>query len=72
MQQAIAEPDPQKRLALWSQAQQVLITDAAAIFVSYRERVRLVKPYVKNLILTGMDAGLDGELFLTKTYIVQH
>jgi hypothetical protein len=48
------------------------VDDAAAIFVSYRERVRLVKPYVKNLILTGMDAGLDGELFLTETYIVEH
>ena len=72
VQQALAEPDPQQRLALWSQAQQVLINDAAAIFVSYRERVRLVKPYVKSLILTGMDAGLDGELFLTQTYIVQH
>ena len=72
VQQAVAEPDPEKRLALWSQAQQVLVKDAAAIFVSYRERVRLVKPYVKNLILTGMDAGLDGELFLTKTYIAEH
>jgi oligopeptide transport system substrate-binding protein len=72
VQQAVAEPDPEKRLALWSQAQQLLVDDAAAIFVSYRERVRLVKPYVKNLILTGMDAGLDGELFLTETYIVEH
>jgi oligopeptide transport system substrate-binding protein len=72
VEQAIAEPDPGKRLALWSQAQQLLVNDAAAIFVSYRERVRLVKPYVKNLILTGMDAGLDGELFLTATYIAEH
>jgi len=72
VEQAIAEPDPGKRLALWSQAQQLLVNDAAAIFVSYSERVRLVKPYVKNLILTGMDAGLDGELFLTATYIAEH
>lgn len=72
VQQAVAEPDAEKRLALWSQAQQLLVKDAAAIFVSYSERVRLVKPYVKNLILTGMDAGLDGELFLADTYIVKH
>lgn len=72
IQQAIAEPDSEKRLALWSQAQQVLVDDAAAIFVSYSERLRLVKPYVRDLILSPMDWGLDGELFLIQTYIALH
>jgi oligopeptide transport system substrate-binding protein len=72
VQQAIAEPDPEERLALWDQAQQILVDDAAAIFVSYNERIILIKPYVENLILTGMDAGVDGEFFLTQTYIAQH
>lgn len=72
VQQAIAEADPEKRLALWSEAQQILVDDVAAVFVSYHERLLLVKPYVKELILSGMDAALDGELFLSSTYIVQH
>lgn len=72
VQQAIAEPDPEKRLSLWREAQRILVDDAAAVFMSYHERLLLVKPYVKNLILSGMDAALDGELFLTKTYIVEH
>ncbi|MCX6021118.1 MAG: peptide ABC transporter substrate-binding protein [Chloroflexi bacterium] len=53
---AANELDPAKRLALWIEAQKVVVEDTPVIFLIHRERFLLKKPYVKDLTTTGMTA----------------
>jgi oligopeptide transport system substrate-binding protein len=47
MRQAAIEPDPQKRVDLYAQAEQILVWDDAAIIPIYwYTRPQLTKPYV--------------------------
>jgi oligopeptide transport system substrate-binding protein len=62
--QATNELDNTKRLALWAQAQEMVVDDAPVLFMQYRERFRLVKPNVKGLKYTGMDGDVPGDMFL--------
>jgi oligopeptide transport system substrate-binding protein len=67
--QAKNELDNTKRLALWAQAQEIVVDDAPVLFMQYRERFRLVKPSVKGLKYTGMDGDVPGDMFLADVYI---
>jgi oligopeptide transport system substrate-binding protein len=69
--QALNELDNTKRLALWAQAQAMVVDDAPVLFIQYRERFRLVKPYVKGLMYTGMDGDVPGDMFFFNVSIVK-
>jgi oligopeptide transport system substrate-binding protein len=62
-EQAKYELDNTKRLALWDQAQKIVVEDQPIIFMYIRERFWLVKPWVKGLVATGMDGGIPGDFF---------
>ena len=63
------ELDNTKRLALWAEAQKMVVDDAPVLFMQYRERFRLVKPNVKGLKYTGMDGDSPGDMFFAEVYI---
>ncbi len=69
MAQARNELDNTKRLALYAQAHALVVDDAPVLFIQYRERFRLVKPYVKGLLYTGMDGDAPGDMFFANVYI---
>jgi len=68
-QQAMSEPDPEKRLQIWSEAQTIVVQDAPLISMLYGERFVLVKPYIQGLKSTAMDAGIPGDMFLYEVSI---
>jgi oligopeptide transport system substrate-binding protein len=59
--QGKAELDNTKRLAIWAQAQQMVMADAPIVTIFYRERFVLLKPTVKGFTPTGMDGGIMGD-----------
>jgi oligopeptide transport system substrate-binding protein len=69
--EALSELDNTKRLELWEQAQTLVMDDCPIVTMFYRERFWLAKPYVKDLITTGMDGQVTGDMFFYKTYLSQ-
>jgi oligopeptide transport system substrate-binding protein len=69
--QADRQTDPQQRLAMYKQAEQILAQDAARVFVLWFGTFRLVKPYVKGLTYTSLDF-LPGQSSFKDAYIVKH
>jgi oligopeptide transport system substrate-binding protein len=67
--QAKVELDNTKRLQLWAQAQKIVVDDAPVLFINYRERFQVRKPWVKGMITTGMDGGIIGDFFWDQVYI---
>jgi oligopeptide transport system substrate-binding protein len=67
--QAAATLDNTQRLALYAQAQAMVVDDAPILFMFYRERFVLVKPWVKGLLYTGMDGDVAGDMFFTNVWI---
>jgi oligopeptide transport system substrate-binding protein len=55
LEQARSEPDVSKRLALYHQVEQLVIDSAAALPLWNGSEHALVKPYVKNFVLTPID-----------------
>jgi oligopeptide transport system substrate-binding protein len=66
---AAHELDNTKRLSEWDQAQTLLMQDAPIVSSFYRERFYVVKPWVKSLMITGMDGQIAGDYFLDQVYI---
>ncbi len=66
---AKTELDNAKRLQMWAEAQKMVIDDAPIVTMFYRERIWLMKPYVKGLKTTGMDGEIPGDTFLPEAYI---
>jgi oligopeptide transport system substrate-binding protein len=54
-QQAVKEPDTNRRTKLYIEAQKILVEDAPAIFTSQGIRNVLIKPYLRGLINTPLD-----------------
>jgi oligopeptide transport system substrate-binding protein len=54
LEQAAVEQDPDVRLSLYQQAEQVMVNDAACLPIFFNVDYTLVKPYVKNLPLMPM------------------
>ncbi|MBI2304983.1 MAG: peptide ABC transporter substrate-binding protein [Chloroflexi bacterium] len=63
LKKAAAELDEKKRLTLWAEAEKIVIDDSPVVPVAYRERFFLIKPTVKGLKTTSMDATLPGDWF---------
>jgi len=70
--EALGELDPQERLLTWQEAERIVVEDQPFIFLAFDERLRLVKPWVKDLIVTGLDGDIEGDLFFVQTKILAH
>lgn len=62
MMQADVEMDPAKRMQLYKDAQKLLVDDAVNAFMYNRVNSYLVKPWVKGVVTTPMDAGWPGQM----------
>jgi ABC-type transport system substrate-binding protein len=67
LEQARVEQDVTRRIAMYQQAEQILVDDAAALWTTHSFSYELVKPYVKGYVFTPIDIpilrymGLDGK-----------
>ena len=69
---AMNESDPDKAVELWQEAERILIDEDVAVCPLFTsENVWLVKPYVRDFIMTGAD-GQPGDFFYWKTAILEH
>ena len=66
---AAVETDEGKRLAIYNQAHKLAIDEATLMPLYNRELFLLVKPRVRDLIVTGIDGAIKGDYFFHKTYI---
>ena len=64
LEQARTERDVTKRMALYQQAQQIIVQDAPVIFTSHSLSYILVKPYVKGYVYSPIDTPLERYLWL--------
>ena len=63
---AATELDQETRVALWSQAHEVMIADAPIVPFIYIERYYLKSPSVHGLVLTGIDGEIPGDTKLAE------
>jgi oligopeptide transport system substrate-binding protein len=70
--QAGAEIDPTKSIALYNQAQELLVQDAPAVFTRWRVANYEVAPYVTGITGTVQDSVFLGDTFPETIGIVQH
>jgi oligopeptide transport system substrate-binding protein len=72
LKQVKAETDTKKQLDIYDQIQKTIIDDDAGIVPIYNRAVfLLVKPKVKNLIITGIDGEIRGDYNFWRTYIAK-
>jgi oligopeptide transport system substrate-binding protein len=64
LDQARIEQDVTKRIQLYQQAEQIIVQDAPALFISHPVSYVLVKPYVKGFVLTPIDIPIERYLRL--------
>lgn len=70
--EALNETDRDKAVALWQEAERILLDEDAALCPLFSaENTWLVKPYVSDFIMTGAD-GQPGDYFYWKTTILDH
>jgi oligopeptide transport system substrate-binding protein len=69
IRRAAAEQDDKKRLALYDEAQKLMLSAAPIAPMYNRLSFVLVKPAVKELVMTPMDGALRGDFNYGKTYI---
>ncbi|HEU0075987.1 MAG TPA: peptide ABC transporter substrate-binding protein [Dehalococcoidia bacterium] len=69
MLQAAAETEDAKRLALYDQAHKLLVDGAGMIGLYNPVTYVLVKPDVKNYVITGLDGYVQGDLNFHRVYI---
>ncbi len=64
LEQARTERDVNKRIAMYQQAEQMIVDDAPVLFTVHWIDYVLVKPYVKGYVLTPIDISLERYLWL--------
>lgn len=64
VEQARIERDVTKRIAMYQQAEQMLVDDAAALFTVHYLSYQLVKPYVKGYTFTPIDVPIERYMWL--------
>jgi oligopeptide transport system substrate-binding protein len=67
--QAAAEPDQDKQVALYQQAEKMIFDDAAVLPLRFGIATYEVAPYVGGVIPTGSDSQLPGDLFFESMFI---
>jgi oligopeptide transport system substrate-binding protein len=70
--QAGAEPDLDKSVALYNQAQELLVQDAPAVFTRWRISNYEVYPYVTGFTGTAQDSVVIGDYFYENIQIMKH
>lgn len=72
VEEALSESDPDEAAELWQEAERILVDEDVAVCPLFTdESVWLVKPYVRDFIMTGAD-GQPGDFFYWKTAILEH
>jgi len=64
LESARVEQDVAKRIAMYQQAEQMLVNDAAALFTTHSLSYQLVKPYVKGYAFTPIDIPIERYMWL--------
>ncbi len=64
LEQARVEQDVTKRIALYQQAEQMIVDDAAGLFTVHYLSYQLVKPYVKGYVFTPIDIPIERYMWL--------
>jgi oligopeptide transport system substrate-binding protein len=64
LEAARIEPDVQKRIQIYQQAEQIIVNDAPVLFTAHSLTYMLVKPYVKGYALTPIEIPLERYLSL--------
>jgi oligopeptide transport system substrate-binding protein len=64
LDRARVELDGPTRIQLYQQAEQIIVQDAPALFISHEVSYMLVKPYVKGFTLTPIGIPIERYLFL--------
>jgi oligopeptide transport system substrate-binding protein len=64
LEQARVERDVNKRIAMYQQAEQMLVNDAAALFTTHSLSYQLIKPYVKGYVFTPIDISIERYMWL--------
>ncbi len=64
LEQARVEQDVNKRMAMYQQAEQILVDDAAALWTTHALSYQLVKPHVKGYTLTPIDIPIERYMWL--------
>jgi ABC-type oligopeptide transport system substrate-binding subunit len=72
VEEALSESDPDEAAELWQEAERILVDEDVAVCPLFTdESVWLVKPYVRDFIMTGIDSQ-PGDFFYWKTAILEH
>ena len=64
LEQARVEQDVTKRIALYQQAEQMLVDDAPVLFTTHSLSYQLVKPYIKGYVFTPIDIPIERYMWL--------
>lgn len=64
LEAARIEQDVTQRIAMYQQAEQILVDDAAALFTVHWLSYELVKPYVQGYVLTPIDIPMERYMWL--------
>lgn len=64
LEAARIEQDVTKRIAMYQQAEQIIVDDAAALFTVHWLSYELVKPYVQGYVLTPIDIPIERYMWL--------
>ena len=64
LEAARVEQDVTKRIAMYQQAEQIIVDDAAALFTTHSLSYQLVKPYVKGYVFTPIDISIQRYIWL--------
>jgi len=62
MTEADVEPDPEKRMTLYAEAQKLLVGSLPGAFMWNNVNSYLVKPWVKNIEVTPQDTDWPGSI----------
>ena len=64
VEQARVETDVTKRIAMYQQAEQIIVNDAPVLFTTHSLSYQLVKPYVKGFVFTPITIPIERYMWL--------
>jgi ABC-type transport system substrate-binding protein len=64
LEQARMERDVTRRIAMYQQAEQMIVDDAPVLFTTHTLSYQLVQPYVKGFVLTPIDIPIERYMWL--------